>query len=160
MSTQIIRATQLHQEASTAHQQGNINRAEVLYVESREIYLHEGGEHFVEAANIMNALALMKAKHRDYYGALQAAEKSIQIISQMSASLNRKADEIRLQSWMIIGNIHSRLARYEEAEQALQCALDHALNIFGVADEQTTFIFNELAVLYKQMGKLEKVERL
>lgn len=156
MSTQIIRATQLQQEASNAHQQGNINRAEVLYAESREIYLQEGGEYFVEAANTMNALALMKMKHGDYYGALQAAEKSVQIMSQMRVSLNRKADEIRLQSWMIIGNIHSRLTRYEEAERALQCALDHALNSFGAADEQTTSIFNELTNLYRQMGKLEK----
>lgn len=155
MSTPIIRAAQLHQEASTANQQGNIDRAEVLYVESREIFLREGGEYFVEAANIMNALALMKERHGDHYGALQAAEKAVQIINQTSTSPNRKDDEIRLQSWSIMGNIHRRLVRYEEAEQVFQRALDHALNIFGVADEQTTLIFHELELLYKQMGKLE-----
>lgn len=156
MSTQIIRATQLREEASTANEQGNIDRAEVLYAESREIFLREGGEFFVEAANIMNALALMKAKHIDYYGALQAADKSVQILSQINPSSDRKANEILLQAWSIMGNIHRRLARYEEAEQVLQRALDHALNSFGAADEQTTSIFNELAYLYRQMGKLKK----
>jgi tetratricopeptide (TPR) repeat protein len=160
MSTQITRATQLHQEANTAHQLGNVNRAEVLYVESREIFLREGGEYFVEAASIMNALALMKAKHGDCYGALQAAEKSIQIMNRMSTASNRKAEEIRVQSWIIVGNIHRRLAHYDEAEQMFQRALDHALNVFGVTDKQTTFIFSELALLYKQMGKLERAEQL
>ncbi len=158
MSTQIIRATHLREEASTAHQQGNLNRAEVLYVESLEIFVREGGEYFVEAANIMNTLAVMKQKHGDWYGALKAAEKSIQIMNGLRTSPNRKADEIRLQSWRIIGNIHRRLIRYNEAEQVLQRALDHALYVFGAADEQTTLIFNELALLYKQMGKLEKAE--
>jgi tetratricopeptide (TPR) repeat protein len=156
MSTQIIRATQLREEASTANEQGNIDRAEVLYAESREIFLREGGEFFIEAANIMNILALMKAKHGDSHGALQAAEKSVQILSQINASSNRKADEIRLQSLMIIGNIHRCLTRYNEAEQAFQRALDQALHVFGAADQQTTLIFNELALLYKQMGKLER----
>jgi tetratricopeptide (TPR) repeat protein len=67
---------------------------------------------------------------------------------------------MRLQSWIIAGNIYRRLAQYEEAEQVFQCALDHALNIFGVAGEQTTSIFNELALLYKQMGKMQKAEKL
>ncbi len=160
MSTQITRATQLHREASTAHQQGNVNRAEVLYAESREIFLREGGEYFVEAASVMNALALMKEKHGDCYGALQAAAKSIQIMNGLETSSSRKADEIRLQSWVITANIHRRLAHYDHAEQTLQRALDHALNVFGVADERTTSIFNELALLYKQMGKLQRVERI
>jgi tetratricopeptide (TPR) repeat protein len=159
MSRQIARAAQLHREASTANEQGNINRAEVLYTESRELFLREGGEYFVEASNIMNAVALMKEKHGDHFGALQAAEKSIHILNHLGASASRKADEIRLQSWIIMGNIHCRMAQYEEAEQVLQRALDHAWNAFGVADEQTTSIFHQLEVLYKQMGKLETVER-
>ncbi len=158
MSTLIARATQLNQEASTANQQGNIDRAEVLYAESREIFLRAGGEYFLEAANIMNTLALMKENYGDYYGALQAAEKAIQIISRMSAP-NQKADEIRLRSWIIMGIIHRRLTRYEDAEQVFQRALDHALYALGATDEQTTSIFNELTLLYKQMGKLEKAER-
>ena len=159
MSRQIARATQLHCEASTANEQGNINRAEVLYTESRELFLREGGEYFMDAANIMNAVALMKEKHGDHFGALQAAEKSIRILNHRGADASRKVDEIRLQSWIIMGNIHRRIAHYEEAEQVLQRALDHALNVFGVADEQTSSIFHQLGVLYKQMGKLETVER-
>ena len=160
MSTQITRAVQLHYEASAANEQGNVNRAEVLYVERKEIFMQQGGEHFVDAANIMNAIALMKTKHADYDGALRAAEKSVQIMDDHVVNTpNRKADEIRLQSWIIIGNIHRHLAHYAEAEQVFQRALDYALNVFGVADEQTTSIFNQLAMLYKQMGKLETVER-
>ncbi len=160
MSIQITRAIRLYDEARAAENQRDINRAEVLYVESKEIFMQEGGEHLVAAANIMNAIALMKVKHADYDGALRAAEKSVQIMgNHVGETPNRKVDEIRLRSWIIIGNIHRHLMHYDRAEQMLQRALDHALNVFGAADEQTTSIFNQLAMLYKQMGKLETVER-
>lgn len=123
MSTQITRAILLYQEARAAENQGNINRAEVLYVESSEIFMQQGGVYLVDAANIMNAIALMKAKHTDYHGALRAAEKSVQImVDQVGKTPNRKADEIYLRSWIIIGNIHRHLAHYDEAEQVLQGA--------------------------------------
>jgi len=161
MSTQITRAILLYEEARAAENQGNINRAEVLYVESKEIFTQQGGVHLVDAANIMNTIALMKTKHADYHGALRAAEKSVQImVDQVGKTPNRKADEIYLRSWIIIGSIHRHLMHYAQAEQMLQRALVYALNVFGVADEQTTSIFNQLTMLYKQMGKLEKAERL
>ncbi len=126
MSTQITRAILLYEEARAAENQGNINRAEVLYMESKEIFMQEDGEHLVDAANIMNAIALMKVKHADYDGALRAAEKSVQImVDQVGKTPNRKVDEIRLRSWIIIGNIHRHLMHYDLAEQTLQRALDH-----------------------------------
>ena len=161
MSTQITRAILLYEEAGAAENQGNINRAEVLYVESKEIFMQQGGVHLVDAANSMNAMALMKTKHADYHGALRAAEKSVQImVDLVGKTPNRKADEIYLRSWIIIGNIHRHLTHYDQAEQMLQRALDHALHAFGSADEQTTSIFSELSLLYRQMGKLEEAERL
>src|SRR5436190_24387317 len=110
MSTQITRAILLYEEARVAENQGNINRAEVLYVESKEIFMQQGGVHLVDAANIMNAIALMKTKNADYDGALHAAEKSVQIMNdQVGKTPNRKADEICLRSWIIIGSIHRHL---------------------------------------------------
>jgi hypothetical protein len=80
-STQIMRAIQLHEEASTAEMQGNLNRAEVLYLESKQLFLLEGGMHLIDAANIMIIIARMKEKHGDFYGAILATEGAKQIMA-------------------------------------------------------------------------------
>src|SRR5215216_8166418 len=135
MSTRIERAVQLYEEASRAEEQGNVDRAEVLYLESRDFFLHEGGAHFIDAANIMNAIAFLKEKYGDYEGARRAAEESIQVLDKQSGmSTTREAHEVRLQAWGLIGNIHRHLAQYEKAEQVFLHAFDYARNVLGDAE--------------------------
>ena len=80
MPATIARAFQLREEASLAEEQGNIDRAEVLYVESKEIFLQNGNIHLINAALNLNAIASMKAKRQDHAGALRATEHSIEIL--------------------------------------------------------------------------------
>ena len=94
MSTRIEHAIQLYDEASLAEEQGNLDRAEVLYLESPDIFLKEGGNHWIDAANIMNAIAFMKEKYGDYEGALHTGEKSIQILDCVDTITSREVQEV------------------------------------------------------------------
>jgi tetratricopeptide (TPR) repeat protein len=148
MSTQIARAVQLHDEARLAEEQGNVDRAEVLYVESKEIFLQNGGAYLIDTALIMNAIASMKEKYGDFQGALRAAEKAIQILENYGdTSLSRKADEIRVQTWLLLARLRWQLAHYEKAEQILLYALNHTSTIFGESDERTVSIREQLRTL-------------
>jgi hypothetical protein len=60
MTKHIEHAIQLYNEASLADEQGNFERAEMLYMESRCIFEQSGGAHRPDAANIMKAIAFMK----------------------------------------------------------------------------------------------------
>jgi hypothetical protein len=64
MTTQIERAIQLYNEAALADEQGNLECAETLYMESRRIFEQSGGVHRPDATNIMKAIAFMKEKLR------------------------------------------------------------------------------------------------
>ena len=157
MPAQLARAAQLREEARLAEEQGNIDRAEVLYVESRDIFMHEGGAYFIDTALIMNAIASMKEKYGDHAGALRAAEKSIQLMeNNADTDTSHKADEIRLQAWLIISRIRVQLAQYEEAEQVLLHALKHASTVFGETSEQTAAARNQLTMLNTYKRGLEK----
>jgi tetratricopeptide (TPR) repeat protein len=146
MPASIPRAIQLRDEARLAEDQGNIDRAEVLYVESKEIFMNEGGAYLVDTAMIMNAIASMKEKYKDYAGALRAAEKSIQILkNHIDSSTGPKADEIRLQAWLIIGRMRRHLAQHEEAERTLVYALNQASHVFGETDKRTEEVRHQLA---------------
>ena len=161
MFAQLARATQLLEEARLSTEQGNIDRAEVLSLESKEIFMQAGGAHFIDTAGIMNAIARMKVNYGDCSGALRAVEKSISILDiKVGTSPRQKADEIRLEACAILGDIHLQLAHYEKAEQVLLAASDHARRVFGESDERTASIRCQLAALYEQWGKLEKVETL
>lgn len=113
----IERAAQLREEARLAEEQGNIDRAEVSYVESNEIFLQNGDAYVMDTAVIMNAIASMKENYGDYAGALRAADKSLQILENCEdTSTSRRADGIRLQAWLIIGRIRSQVEQYNQAE--------------------------------------------
>jgi hypothetical protein len=106
MSDTLTRAFQLREEARLAEKQGNIERAEVLYVESKEIFLQNGDNYLIDAARNLNSIASMKEKQNDHPGALQAAEGSIQLLRNYAdACTNGLADQIRFQAWGIIGSI-------------------------------------------------------
>lgn len=148
MSTPVARAFQLHEEARLAEEQGNIDRAEVLYVESREIFLQNGGAYLIDTAMIMNAIASMKEAYGDQQGALRAAEKAIQMLENDGDTFTRrKADEIRVAAWLIIGRVRRQLAHDEQAEQILLHTLSHASKALGEADERMVLIRNELGML-------------
>jgi tetratricopeptide (TPR) repeat protein len=161
MSKEIERAIEFYDKAYEAEKQGNIDRAEVLYMESRELFEKEGGVYFIDAANIMNTIAFIKQKHGDYDGALRAARESAEVMkTRFEGGTRRDAETIRLQAWGIIGNIYRHMARYEEAERILQCTLEYATEKFGGADEETSTARNHLGILYKYTGEFKKAEKL
>ena len=79
-SAPLARAIQLCDEASAAGEQGNLDRAEVLYLESRELFLQQGGAHFLDAFQIMKRIAYMKESLGDFEGAISALEDAARIL--------------------------------------------------------------------------------
>jgi len=157
MTTQIDHAILLYKEASRADQQGNIERAEMLYMESRRIFEHAGGIHRLDAARIMNAFAGMKQHIGDFTGALAAAQDGLKVLGTARYTETGCAETgIRLQAWGVIGNTYRHLARYADAEQILRTALAYASSIFGEKSEQTCEARNHLDVLYKYTGRFEE----
>ena len=86
MSALVTRAIQLCEEAGAAAEQGNIDRAEVLYLESRELFLQEGGAHFVDAFQIMKRIAYMKESLGDFEGAILALENAARLLETHAGS--------------------------------------------------------------------------
>src|SRR5688572_16500102 len=161
MTKHIECAIQLYHEASLADEQGNIERAEMLYMESRRIFEHAGGPHRLDAANIMNAIAFMKQKIEDQHGVLAAAQEALKVLGPIRyTESGGDESEIRLQAWGLIGNTYRHQARYEEAEQILQKALTYASSIFGEESEQASVARNHLGILYKYTGKFERGEQI
>ncbi len=79
MSRNIEYAVQLYNEAAVSEEQGNFERAEMLYMESRRIFEHEGGIHRLDAAVVMKMVAFMKEKYGDHAGALAATQESLKV---------------------------------------------------------------------------------
>src|SRR5215510_3195951 len=99
MSKNIERAILLYNEALHAEEQRNFERAEMLYMESYRIFEHEGGVHRLDAANIMNAIALMKQKIEDHCGAIAAAQEALKVLGPVRyAEVGGDESEIRLQA--------------------------------------------------------------
>lgn len=82
MTAQIEHAIQLYNEATLADEQGNLERAEMLYTESRRIFEQVGDIPRPNAANIMKAIAFMKKKFADQTGAFVAAQAALKASSQ------------------------------------------------------------------------------
>ena len=132
MTRNIEHAILLYNEAARAEGQGNLERAEMLYMESRRIFEYEGGAHRLDAANIMNAVAIMKQRMEDYSGAIAAAQEAHKLLGPVRLTGVGGAEaEIRLRAWNLIGNTYRLLARHAEAEQILQKALAYACSVFG-----------------------------
>ena len=157
MTTQIEHANLLYKEASHADRQGNMERAEMLYMESRRIFEHAGGIHRLDASRIMNAIACMKQHIGDFTGALAAAQDGLKVLGTARyTETGAEEADIRLQAWCVIANMYRYLARYKEAEQILRTALAYASSIFGEKSEQACEAGNHLSVLYKYTGRFEE----
>lgn len=157
MTKHIECAIQLYKEALLADDQGNIERAEMLYMESRRIFEHAGGRYRLEAANIMNAIAFMKQKIEDHYGALAAAQEALKVLGPIRyTESGGNESEIRLQAWGLIGNTYRHQARYNEAEDILQRALTYAASLFGEQSEQASIARHHLGILYKYASKFDQ----
>ena len=89
-------AVDLYKKACLSEQEGKISLAEVYYLKSRSLFEQAGGEHYLNAANALNALSFLRWSRKDYQGALRSARESIRIMETYgSGCSNADADLIR-----------------------------------------------------------------
>jgi hypothetical protein len=81
MSRNIECAIRLYNEAAVSEEQGNFERAEMLYMESHRIFEHEGDTFQLDAAIVMKMIAFMKERHGDHSGALAATQESLKVLT-------------------------------------------------------------------------------
>jgi len=161
MSTEVERAMEIYDEARQAEEQKQFDAAEKYYVKSANLFQQIGGTHFINAAHALNALSSLREGRGDYNGALCSAKHSAGIMEIQAIDFSsRHADEIRLQTWGLIGNLYRRMARYIEAEQTLKRAFEYARDKFGDEDEETAAACDRLGILYKDNGEFDKAEKL
>src|SRR5258706_13845623 len=100
MSMQVERAIELYQQASDAEKQGNVERAEALYLECVDIFKQAGDMHIADAANVLNTPGFMRQELGDHAFALTAAEEAARMRGTMDETeSSRDVREIRLQAW-------------------------------------------------------------
>lgn len=161
MSTEVERAMKIYDEAHQAEEQKQFDAAEKHYVKSANLFQQIGGTHSMEAARVLNALSFLREARGDYHGALCSAKHAEIIMEEQDVEVSSlEADQIRLQTWGLIGNLHGHMARYIEAEQTLKRAFEYALAKFGDEDEETTAARDQLGILYKDTGGFDRVEKL
>jgi tetratricopeptide (TPR) repeat protein len=160
MSTEIERAREFYEKAHQAEEQNQSNLAEIYYVKSATLFQKIGGMHSIDAAQAFTALSSLRERRGDYSGALCSAKHSARIMEMQGIEFSsRRADEIRLQTWSLIGNLYRHMGRYSEAEQILRHAFDYVCTKFGEEDEETTITRNQLGSLQNYIGELEKAEK-
>lgn len=80
MSQNIEYAIRLYNEAALSEEQGNLERAEMLYMESHRIFEHEGSTYQLDAALVMKMIAFMKERSGDHGGAFAANQESLKVL--------------------------------------------------------------------------------
>ncbi len=80
MSKNIEHAIRLYNEAAASEEQGHLERAEMLYLESQRIFEHAGSPYQMDAALVLRMIAFMKERHGDQGGALAATRESLKVL--------------------------------------------------------------------------------
>ena len=111
MHIQIHQAVELYNQACLAEQEGKVNLAEVYYLKSWAMFEEAGGNHYVNAANALNALAYLRQSRGDHEGALCSAKKSVQIMEAHRVEpWNSDAELVLRQAWDLINQlVHSEI---------------------------------------------------
>lgn len=160
MSSEIERAVKYYEQACLAEAQNRLELAETNYLKSANLFQQAGMPHFPKAAKVLNTLSFLRERRGNYRGALCAAKHAEKILDEETVISSLEADQIRLQTWGLIGNLYCQMQRYCEAEQVLQRTLEYALLKFGNENEEVTSARNHLAILYQQIGEPDKAEKL
>lgn len=100
------KAIEMYHKACQAEQQGNPTLAEVYYLKSWSLFEQAGGEHYLNAASALNALALLRRSRGNLAGAFRSAKQSSHIMQTFGAEYSSAiADSIRATAAELIQNL-------------------------------------------------------
>jgi tetratricopeptide (TPR) repeat protein len=154
-------AVELFNQAQEVRAQGDLERAESLCAQAIEIFQNVEGENSPDAANLLNALTHWREERGDYEGAIEAAQRAVNILDALGADFSSEdAACVRIEAQSNLGNLLRHLARYPDAEAILKRTLTFASVRFGEASDEASNARNNLGILYKYTGKFDDAKIL
>src|SRR5215510_11948598 len=106
MYTEAECAIELYRKASEASQQGKTYLAEVYYLQSKSLFVKAGGRYYLNAANALNALAILRKSRGDREGALRAVRETSKIMEKHGMEFTSPdAELIRFTAWDLIDDL-------------------------------------------------------
>ncbi len=115
------------------------------------------GEDSPDVANLLNDVAEIENSLERFKLAIAHATRSMEITAKLGRKFNGEdAARIRARSRTILGTVHRELGDYKLGEKFLLDALKINRKQFGESDPETASSQNNLAIVYKYMGKIEK----
>ena len=118
--------------------------------------LIEGSES-PDVANLLNDIAEIENNLERFKLAITHATRSMEITDKLGRKFTGEdAARIRARSRTILGTVHRELGDYKLGESYLKDALKINKKQFGDEDPETATSQNNLAIVYKYMGHIEK----
>ena len=147
MPTEIERAVEFFERARLAEERNEFNTAEIDYLKSANLFQQIGEMYFLDAACVLTALAVLREGRGNHHGALCSAKHAEKILEEQEAETSSpRADQIRLQTWGLIGNLYRQMDRCAEAEKMVRQALEYARRKFGEEDRATGSTLDSLKI--------------
>ncbi len=144
-------ASSLNNMAVLYQETARYNESEKYFAEALEVVKNKLGEKSQEYATVLNNQAVLYSK----IGRHEAAVEKLKQASAILDALNKSADDkAGIQS--NLASVYQRMKRFEEAE-AIYLQLEKQLKTASKSPYYAG-VLNNLALLYIQMGKLDKVE--
>ena len=104
---EIKQALDLFHKACMAEENGEMFLAEVFYLKSIFAFEEAGGDHIIETANALNALAFLRKARGNHKGAIFSAKKSLQITKKFETQYsNPDVELIRMGAWELIDQLN------------------------------------------------------
>jgi CHAT domain-containing protein len=144
-------ASSLNNMAVLYQETARYNESEKYFNEALEVVKDKIGEKSQEYATVLNNQAVLFSKIGRYDAAVEKLKQASSILDALNKSADDKAG---IQS--NLASVYQRTKRFEEAE-AIYLQLEKQLKIASKSPYYAG-VLNNLALLYIQMNKLDKVE--
>lgn len=115
MKPEIKEAIEFYRKACLAEGKGELDLAEIYYLKSAHGFEQAGGSQVMNAANALNALALLRKTRGDVDGALRTAKRSMQMTEGHSTQ-TADAEVVRGTAWDLVRQLAGlKISQYQFA---------------------------------------------
>lgn len=155
------RTVELQEQAWNLQAEGKLEEAAIVCREALRLLEESGERDSADAANLLNDLAEIENERQRFATALALAERAHAIEEALGDQFaGESAAHVRARTLELIGEICRMSGDFVRAETSLLKALAIASVEFGEASEEVAEARNNLAVLYKSLGRFDDGLRL
>jgi tetratricopeptide (TPR) repeat protein len=152
----VERAIQLQEQSWRLQAEGKLEEASSRCREALHLMVLADGMDSPDVANLLNDLAEIEQERQNFRRALALAEHARSVEDRLGERFTGEAAAgIRIRTLGLAGAIRRMQGVYRQAESDLEQALRISLAECGEASEQTAEARNNLAVLYKYLGRFD-----